>query len=314
MRAVEAYLQADDGVGLFVRRFEPHSRDADRWLFLVHGMSEHGQCYEHVARSAVARGWNVLIPDLRGHGRSGGEHIHVNNFSEYVSDLRRIWEWGGLSSRNTVMVGHSMGGLISARFVQEFPDCVSALALISPLLRVRMRISPFTIALGKLLSLVRPRSRFRKRTDPTHSSRNPDALSRGAADPLIRNSLTAAWFFAMRAALETAWELAEQIACPLLVLQAGSDLIVDPHAPHAWLERVGSLDKTLRVLPDHYHELLNELDWANTLADMLDWLELRVLESSRAAARVLECSPAAARVLECSPAAANGLFPLRETA
>jgi len=167
-----------------------------------------------------------------------------------------------------------------------------------------MRISPFTIALGKLLSFVRPRSRFRKRTNPTHSSRNPDALSRGAQDPLIRNSLTAAWYFAMRAALETAWELAEQIACPLLVLQAGSDLIVDPHAPHAWLERVGSLDKTLRVLPDHYHELLNEIDWANTLADMLDWLELRVLESSRAAARVLECSPAAA----------NGLFPLRETA
>ena len=66
------------------------------------------------------------------------------------------------------------------------------------------------------------------------------------------------------------------------MLQAGSDLIVDPHAPHAWLERVASIDKTLRVLPDHYHELLNEMDWANTLADMLDWLELRVMERNAA--------------------------------
>jgi lysophospholipase len=282
MRAVEAYLQADDGVRLFVRRFEPHTRDADRWLFLVHGMSEHGQCYEHVARSAVARGWNVLVPDLRGHGRSGGEHIHVNDFAEYVADLRRIFEWGGLCSRKTVMVGHSMGGLISARFVQQFPDCVSALALVSPLLGVRVRISPITVALARILSVVRPKSRFRKRIDPAYSSRNPDALSRGAQDPLMRQSLTAAWYFAMRAALQAAWDLAERIACPLLVLQAGSDLIVDPHAPHAWLERVASIDKTLRVLPDHYHELLNELDWANTLADMLDWLELRVLEGSTA--------------------------------
>jgi alpha-beta hydrolase superfamily lysophospholipase len=282
MRAVEAYLQADDGVSLFVRRFEPHTRDADRWLFLVHGMSEHGQCYEHVARSAVARGWNVLVPDLRGHGRSGGEHIHVNDFSEYVADLRRIFEWGGLCSRKTVMVGHSMGGLISARFVQQFPDCVSALALVSPLLGVRVRVSPITVALARILSVVRPKSRFRKRIDPAYSSRNPEALSRGAQDPLMRQSLTAAWYFAMRAALQAAWDLAERIACPLLVLQAGSDLIVDPHAPHAWLQRVASIDKTLRVLPDHYHELLNELDWANTLADMLDWLELRVLEGSTA--------------------------------
>jgi lysophospholipase len=284
MRASEAYLQADDGVELFVRRFEPLSRDADRSMVLVHGMSEHGQCYEHVARSAVARGWNVLVPDLRGHGRSGGEHIHVSDFGEYVADLKRIFDWGGLCSQKTVMVGHSMGGLISARFVQQHPDCVSALALLSPLLGVRVRVSPFTVALARILSIVRPKSRFRKRINPAHSSRNPEALFRGAQDPLIRQSLTAAWYFAMRSALQTVWDLAEQIACPLLVLQAGSDLIVDPAAPLAWLERVASTDKTLRILPDHFHELLNEIDWANTLADMLDWFEPRVLGYSEATA------------------------------
>jgi lysophospholipase len=298
MRAVEAYLQAEDGVGLFVRRFEPRSRDADRWLVLIHGMSEHGQCYEHVARSAVARGWNVVVPDLRGHGRSGGEHIHVNDFSEYVADLKRIFEWGRLSSHNTVIVGHSMGGLISARFVQQFPEHVSALALISPLLGVQVKVNPVTVALARVLSLVRPKSRFRKKIDPAYSSRNPAALRRGAQDPLIRQSLTAAWYFAMRAALRTAWDLAGRIACPLLVLQAGCDRIVDPLAPHAWIERVASLDKTLRILPDHYHELLNEIDWANTLADLLDWLELRLRQQS-----------AGARALPAPTA-----IPLRETA
>jgi lysophospholipase len=151
------------------------------------------------------------------------------------------------------------------------------LALLSPLLGVRIPVSPFIVGLARFLSVVRPKSRFRKRIDPAYSSRNPAALLRGAQDPLIRQSLTAAWYFAMRSALETVWELAEHIACPLLVLQAGSDLIVDPEAPLAWLERVASTDKTLRILPDHFHELLNELDWANTLADMLDWFEPRVM-------------------------------------
>ncbi len=121
MRVEDAFLKADDGVALFVRRFEPASRDADRSVLLVHGMSEHGQCYQHVAESMVARGWNVVVPDLRGHGQSGGDHIHVNDFSEYVADLKQVFDASGLRSQNTVLVGHSMGGLISARFVQQFP-------------------------------------------------------------------------------------------------------------------------------------------------------------------------------------------------
>jgi len=277
MRFEEAFLKADDGVALFVRRYQTDSRDADRSVLLVHGMSEHGQCYQHVAEAMVARGWNVVLPDLRGHGQSGGDHIHVNDFSEYVADLKRIFDESGLRSQNTVLVGHSMGGLISARFVQQFPQNVSALALLSPLLGMRVRISPFTIAMAKLVSLVRPRSRFRKRTRREDSTRNQEALIRGDADPLIRNSVTAAWYFAMRHALRTVWDLAEQVSCPTLVLQAGADLIVDPTAPQGWVQRIGSTDKTIRMFPDHYHELLNELDWSNTLADLLDWLEQRLI-------------------------------------
>lgn len=277
MKFEEAFLKAEDGVALFVRRFEPASRDADRSVLLVHGMSEHGECYQHVAESMVARGWNVVLPDLRGHGRSGGDHIHVSDFTEYVADLKRVLDASGLRAENTVLVGHSMGGLISARFVQQFPDRVSALALLSPLLGVRVRISPITVAVARLISLVRPRSRFRKRTKREDSTRNQEALTRGDADLLIRESVTAAWYFAMRQALRTVWDLAEQISCPILVMQAGADLIVDPAAPQGWLQRVGSADKSLRMFPDHYHELLNEIDWSNTLADMLDWLEQRLI-------------------------------------
>jgi lysophospholipase len=299
MKFEEAFLKAEDGVALFVRRFEPASRDADRSVLLVHGMSEHGQCYQHVAESMVARGWNVVVPDLRGHGRSGGDHIHVSDFAEYVADLKRVLDASGLRAENTVLVGHSMGGLISARFVQQFPDRVSALALLSPLLGVRVRISPITVAVARLISLVRPRSRFRKRTKREDSTRNQEALIRGDADRLIRESVTAAWYFAMRQALRTVWDLAEQISCPILVMQAGADLIVDPAAPQGWLQRVGSVDKSLRMFPDHYHELLNEIDWSNTLADMLDWLEQRLVVPrgsmlSMAAAPLQSALPAAA--------------------
>jgi hypothetical protein len=39
MQFEEAFLKADDGVALFVRRYQPDSRDADRSVLLVHGMA-----------------------------------------------------------------------------------------------------------------------------------------------------------------------------------------------------------------------------------------------------------------------------------
>jgi lysophospholipase len=277
MRTYDTLLQADDGVDLFVRRFEPARFWQDRSLLIVHGMSEHGHRYEHVARFAAEQGWAVIIPDLRGHGRSGGAHTHIDDFSEYVADLRRVVEAVRLPPESTVILGHSMGGLIAARFMQEFPGSAAALGLVSPLLGLELSLSPLTIALGRILSVVRPQSRFYKRIAPENTTRNPEVLARRAQDPLIHPSVTAAWYFAMRAGLRAAWEAADRLFCPVLVMQAGADLVVDPAAAEPWLAKVASSDKTLRVFPEHYHELLNETDWAHTLGDMLRWFDRYVV-------------------------------------
>ena len=91
-RAVEHFVRAADGVRLTVREFPPPGRfpSPGRTLLLVHGAFEHGARYEHAARFFAARGWRTLVPDLRGHGTSGGTAMHVGRFREYVADLRRI--------------------------------------------------------------------------------------------------------------------------------------------------------------------------------------------------------------------------------
>ncbi|MEX2285456.1 MAG: lysophospholipase [Planctomycetaceae bacterium] len=276
MRRTETELVAVDSTPMLVRRFSPDDRDASRTVLIVHGLCEHGERYEHVARCLIQYNWNVVVPDLRGHGRSGGVNTHVVNFRHYAHDLEIIFSYFRLAPESTAIVAHSMGGLVALRFAQLFPDRIAALVMTSPLLGIKVSIPRRTIATGKLMSLVAPRTRFRSRVNPVDTTRNPEALAQRLGDPLIRKSVTAGWYFAMRSAMAAAWDEAKHVQLPLFIMQAGADRIVDPDAPAEWVKLSGSNDVTLQTLPEHYHELLNEPDWQQITASIAAWLDRRV--------------------------------------
>lgn len=275
VEAEETFVTAVDGTPLFVRRYRP-AAPSRRTLLIVHGMSEHGGRYGHVAGLFQHRGWNVLLGDLRGHGSSGGTPTHVRHFREYVDDLARLWQEFGLDPAFTALLGHSMGALVAVRFAQLHRHLRVPMVLLSPLLGVRVPIDFLTLAVGWMLSWIAPTFRFRSRIDPVHTTRNTAAVAAREADPLMHRSVTARWYFAMKSAVAAAWQDAAAFSVPALILQAGDDRIVDPEAPARWLERTRCEQKTLRILAGHYHELHNEPDWHETLSAAADWLEARV--------------------------------------
>ncbi len=279
MRVHEFQLPGHDRTPLFVRHFQPAHGTEDRTILLVHGMSEHGQRYEHVIESIVERGWNIVVPDQRGHGLSGGVPTHVRRFRQYVDDLETIRQHLELRPERTAIVGHSMGGLVAARYVQRLPGNAAVLVLLSPLLGIRVPIPRSTVALGRMLSWVAPRVRFRSRVNIAHTTRNAVLRNARLSDPLAHRSVTAGWYFAMQAALRAAWRDVDKINLPLLVLQAGQDRIVDAHATQAWVQAATTPDRTIRQIIDGYHELLNEPDWPSTAAHIMSWLEERIHRS-----------------------------------
>ena len=247
-----------------------------RTLLIVHGTSEHGGRYRHVAQEAVNCGWEVIVPDLRGHGKSGGTPVHVDNFQQYLLDLDTLFQYFELNPDRTAIMGHSFGGLISARFAETRPTRMSALVLLSPLLRLQVKVSRLKQLLGQLLIRVAPRTRFRSTVPVAHTTRNQRVLRHRIKDRWIHRSVTASWFFEMKSALDRVWDDAQEVIVPLLTLQAGDDRIVEPSAAAPWVARTGSADRTFRLLDDHYHELLNEPDWHGTLDQILGWLEGRM--------------------------------------
>lgn len=276
MQCEQRVLRERGAVDLFVRRFTPAAGEGARTALLVHGATEHGGRYAHVAEFFVQRGWNVVVADLRGHGRSGGRPMHVSDFRHYVHDVMRTREAFGLDPAQTAIVGHSMGGLVSALTVQHDPQCAAALVMLAPLLGVQVRVPIATFAAGRMLSLFAPGVRFQSQIDPHDVTCNPLAMARRERDPFNHRFVTAGWYFAMRAALRAAWKRAGAIQLPVLVVQGSDDRIVDPARSRAWVEAVGSEDRRYCELPGHLHELYNEPTWRSTLQDVADWLEERV--------------------------------------
>lgn len=269
MQRIETFLRMNDGTELFTRKFmRPSSRGT---VVFVHGACEHSGRYHHIFESLFDRGWNVVAYDQRGHGRSSGLDTHITTFEDYSHDLLDVCDQLGLPSESTVLMGHSMGGLVVIRAAQTHLGRFAGTVLTSPLLGVKVRIPYRTLIAGRVLSWYAPETRFRSRIRAADNCRDQAVLEARKNDPLIRRSVTAGWYFAVRRAVRSAWKERNQIFAPMLILQSGADAVVCPRATTRWARKVD--DATLFVVPEAYHDLLNEPCRDEVVNRVIDWLD-----------------------------------------
>ncbi|MCA9112830.1 MAG: lysophospholipase [Planctomycetaceae bacterium] len=266
----------DGEAELFVRKYVPIRRDNGCTLVVIHGAGEHGGRYGHFIEQVVHAGWTVIAGDLRGHGRSGGVPTHLDRFEQYLEDLDLIWSHFQLHPQTTAVFAHSMGGLVAIRFAQTRKERMAALALSAPLLGLRVRVKMLKRAVGKLCSVVRPTTRFRTEVKMSHITRNDEVLDNRELDPWIQRSVTAGWFFQVQQAVTAAHLEAVNFDVPLLFLQGDADEVVNHEMANDWLEQIASTDCTKRIMPEHFHEIINEPGWERTTQEILKWFHPRM--------------------------------------
>nr|WP_231377846.1 alpha/beta hydrolase [Sphingobium sp. JAI105] len=94
---------------------------------LLHGSRDHCRSWDWAARALASR-WNVIAPDLRGHGDSQWSAEGSYSVSAYLYDLCELVRIRELD--RIPIVAHSLGGTIAARYVALFPERVSRLLLV----------------------------------------------------------------------------------------------------------------------------------------------------------------------------------------
>lgn len=89
------------------------------WVIVTHGVGEH-QGRHRYWLSEDFKDFNVILYDLRGHGDSEGERGNVKDFDDYLKDLDSVTDYlkNDIGAEAFSLFGHSMGGLITARWIQ----------------------------------------------------------------------------------------------------------------------------------------------------------------------------------------------------
>src|SRR4051812_9194551 len=91
-----------------------------QWLIVSHGLGEHSERHEFILK-LFSQNFNIAIYDLRGHGKSGGKRAYVEDFKIFSKDLQSVIDYlkKDFSMSKFSLFGHSMGGLITADYLQN---------------------------------------------------------------------------------------------------------------------------------------------------------------------------------------------------
>ncbi len=273
-----------------------HARTADRlelawqsWspaaprgvIVVVHGLAEHCGRYQETAEHLSARGWAVVAGDLRAHGLSADPpkagRVHVGRFEDYFKDVDALI---GLAREHypelpLYLLGHSMGGLISIRYSLDYPERLAGVVISSPALAIHPESKPpllLRLVVG-ILSRLAPRVRFASDLDTEAISRDPDVVKAYIDDPLVSDKVSARWYAEFLKSMKKAHKDAASLTLPMLLMQSGSDLLVDPDAPRRWAAMASDGLVELVVWEDFYHEMFNEPQKDRVREKLITWLQ-----------------------------------------
>jgi alpha-beta hydrolase superfamily lysophospholipase len=269
----EGTLSVGEGKELYYQCWSPDGK-ARAALVIVHGFGEHGGRYGNVVNTLVPTGWAVYCMDNRGHGKSFGKRGHVMAWDEYLDDLSRFVSLVKEKEPNNPLfiLGHSMGGLIAADFVEHKPEGLSGVILSGPALS-RGAVSPVLLFAGRVMSAIWPGFTMDTKLDAQAVSRDKAVVETYKNDPLVHSMASARMGTEMGRAIARVLADAGGMSLPVLIVHGGGDRLIPAATSRDLFSRIGSRDKKRLEFPRFFHETHNDVGWHDSVAEMAAWLE-----------------------------------------
>lgn len=251
---------------------------------IVHGVGEHAGRYATLATELNAAGYSVYADDHRGHGRTG--------MQQWGGDAARLGRLGPGGHRATVaavhrfsriiadaapdvplvLLGHSWGSFIAQLLVNDHAGEYELLVLSGTAYRM-----PGSMNSGDLNA----RHKHLGTTGAEWLSRDPAVAQAFVDDPLTTlTPLTK--LFGVRDTLRLIGRPARRLGhdIPVLIQVGGDDPLGGEASARklaqAYRVRSGLTDVTVHTYPDARHEVYNETNRGEVIADLIEWLDARL--------------------------------------
>lgn len=249
---------------------------------IAHGLGEHAMRYSHVAAILNRAGYSVYADDHRGHGQTGKRMIERKEIKRMgnlgkggmAATVDQVYELTDLIARELpglpmFLLGHSWGSMLAQKILNKDSGAYAGAVLSGSTL---------------MLPGIAPTSGFNKKWDKTPNKTTKEWLSRdntiGEAfmnDPLCFGE-TAIEVFGITNVAGLVSLPSRRISSdfPVLLI-AGSEDPLGAERGNMMLAkaftRAGVQDVTMIIYPESRHEVFNELNKHEVLADLLAWLE-----------------------------------------
>ena len=280
---MDSTLTTPDGLTLHLRKWPlAHAMGT---VLVVHGLGEHIGRYAHVAAQLNAWGWRVAGHDHRGHGASAGPRGGLADADDLLRDLAQVIDAQRAAhpGQPLLLLGHSMGGTVAARFVAEgvgaapaaaWHRTVDGLVLSSPALAAD--VSAVQTLLLAVAGRLAPNLRLGNGLQPVWVSRDVAVVRAYVADPLNHDRITPRLARFILDAGACVRSRAREWTLPTLLLYAGSDRCVAPAGSAAFATAAPPDVVTTQVFEPLFHEIFNEPEQGEVFAALSAWLGLRV--------------------------------------
>src|SRR5271157_446283 len=101
-----------------------------RTVVVLHGKNFCSATWEETIRALSGRGYRVIAPDQIGFCKSIKPECYQYSFQQLAANTHALL--ASLGVKNPVLIGHSTGGMIAARYALMYPNEVGALVLVNP--------------------------------------------------------------------------------------------------------------------------------------------------------------------------------------
>ena len=280
----ELTYKSADGTQIVAYRWDPENPPRAA-VQLTHGMGEHARRYDHVARALNEAGFVVYAQDHRGHGASADPATYGDlgpgSWDALVDDIGLL---SGIirddhADLPLILLAHSMGSFAAQQYLLDHSADVDGVVLTGT--AVIDLLEP-ALDLSQPLDLAMFNAAFAPaRTDFDWLSRDEAIVDAYIADPAcgfgIDAEATKAMFAGARRLADPAQVAAMRPDLPVYIAAGENDPVNGGLALLTPLtdryQAAGLVDVTVRVYPGARHEILNETNRDEVIAELNAWLD-----------------------------------------
>ncbi|MCU1413463.1 MAG: lysophospholipase [Microbacteriaceae bacterium] len=273
-----------DADGVTIHYYVWKSPTAIGVVQLAHGLGEYATRYERVAQDLVAAGFSVYADDHRGHGatgleQAGGDATKLGPLGPggIRSTVRSVGEFTTIVRAENpnlplALLGHSWGSIIAQKLVNEHADDYDALVLTGTAYRTLRYMNSGDLA---------KRHNVAGGTGYEWLSRD-QAVGKAFLDDPLTFKANAAKLYGIVDGLRMLGRPAKNLAhdIPVLIQIGSDDTLGGPKSAellaNAYLKRSHLSDVELIVYTDARHEIFNETNRDEVVADTIAWLKSRL--------------------------------------